>query len=317
MDTSFNLVRLPLIWLLAAATVIWITFSLLVRLLFAKSNRSTPACSQQERDWSIPTIDAHAQNDTPLHSWDPRLKILSFLTFWFCVASIDQLLPCLVALLISLMTIRLAKIPVRTSLKRIAALSGFIGMFLVIMPLTVHTRPGDHLLVFPPLDFFSFNLRGFSIALRIALKASAIALLMDPALGTSPFPMTLKALSQLRVPQVICQMLSLAHRYIFVFHHEAKRMATGMRARGFERRTNLETLKTMGNFLGMLFVRSFERTERVYDAMLARGYSGQFPGVINFEAKRKDWIKGLILLAAGLALVFSDRWIHLKLPYGF
>ena len=317
MEPTVHLVRLPLIWLVAAAALAGVIFYLLKYRLFPWSNRSAPAPSAQSRDWSIPSVDCHAQKDSPLHNWDPRLKIVSFLTFWFCVASIDQLPPCFLALLIALITVRLAKIPPRTSLKRIAALAGFISMFLVIMPLTVPTRPGDHLIIIAPLDFFSFNLRGFSIALRIALKASAIALLMDPALGTSPFPVTLNALSQLKVPQIICQMLSLAHRYIFVFQHESKRMATGMRARGFKQGTNLETLKTMGNFIGMLFVRSFERTERVYEAMLARGYSGHFPGMKKFHAQRKDWIKGLIWVAAGMALLISDRLLHLRLPYGF
>jgi cobalt/nickel transport system permease protein len=34
----------------------------------------------------------------------------------------------------------------------------------------------------------------------------------------------------------------------------------------------MDTLRALASFLGMLFVRSFERTERVFDAMQARGY---------------------------------------------
>lgn len=316
MNPSIHLFQIPSSWLLVGSLVFALLVFLGARRIIMPSRTNNRSAPKQERDWSIPPIDADAQKHSLFHTWDPRFKVVSLLVYWFCVASIKQLPLCFVAFLIACLAVWLAKIPVRTSMKRIAALSGFIGMFLIVMPLTVPAKPGDHLLVLDSFQFLKFNLRGFSLALRIGLKASAIALMMDPVLSTSPFPVTLNALVRLRVPNMIVQMISLTHRYIFVFHHEAKRMATGMQARGFQRRTNMDTLKATGNFIGMLFVRSFERTERVYDAMLARGYSGQFFGVAEFQAEQKDWIKGAVWVLSGLALVASDRWLHLRLPYG-
>lgn len=282
---------------------------------FLRARRSSTRSVSRDRDRTIPAIDAHAHNHSPFHNWDPRFKIASLFLYWFCVASLQQLPLCLLAFFISWAAARLAKIPLSTSMKRIAAVSGFVGMFLLVMPLTVPVKPGDHLLVPDSFQFIQFNLRGLHLAVRIGLKATAIALMMDPVLGTSPLPVTLKALAHLRVPDRICQMLSLAHRYLFVFHHEAKRMATGMLARGFHKETSLPTLKAMGNFIGMLFVRSFERTERVYDAMLARGYNGQIPAFMEFQAGKKDWLKGGFWVMAGLALVISDRMVQLPLPF--
>jgi cobalt/nickel transport system permease protein len=313
---SIHLIPLPFFWLLAASFLLALLVYVGARRIFFPAGPNKRSAPEQDRDWSIPSIDADTQKQSPFHNWDPRFKVVSLLIYWFCVASINQLPLCFVALLVALMAVRLAKIPVRTSMKRIAALSGFVGMFLIVMPLTVPAKAGDHLLVVDSFQFLKFNLRGLSLALRIGLKASAIALMMDPVLGTSPFPVTLNALARLKVPGMIVQMISLAHRYIFVFHHEAKRMATGMRARGFQKRTNMETLRTTGNFVGMLFVRSFERTERVYNAMLARGYNGQFHDVADFRAKPNDWLKGGFWVASGLALATSDKLFHLQLPYG-
>ena len=61
-------------------------------------------------------------------------------------------------------------------------------------------------------------------------------------------------------------------------------MYRGMKVRGFRKRTDLETMRSLGNLLGMLIVRSFDRTQRVYDGMLSRGYSGVFPTYIKFES---------------------------------
>jgi cobalt/nickel transport system permease protein len=85
-----------------------------------------------------------------------------------------------------------------------------------------------------------------------------------------------------------------------------------MGARGFRKQTDIETLRTIGNFLGMLLVRSFERTQRVYDAMLARGYDGTLPGVVGFHARRSDWLKGAFWLAAGLAVLAADRLLGIE-----
>ncbi len=189
-------------------------------------------------------------------------------------------------------------------------MGAFLGMFLVVMPLTVNARSGDLLVRFEHVSFLSFNGRGFMLALLICLKASAIALLVEPLLSTSPFPVTIQALARLRVPQMVCQMILLAHRYIFVFQHETSRMNKGMQMRGFRRRTDMETLHNIGNFLGMLLVRSFERTQRVYEAMIARGYTGQLSVTHEFRAMKGDWWKGLFWLSAGIGLVLVDRfWV--------
>ncbi len=84
-------------------------------------------------------------------------------------------------------------------------------------------------------------------------------------------------------------------------------MAVGMQVRGFRRRTSLETLRVMGNFLGMLFVRSFERTHRVYAAMQARGYQGRFPAPFCFKVTVGDWLHASLWLVFGVGLLIFDR----------
>jgi cobalt/nickel transport system permease protein len=153
----------------------------------------------------------------------------------------------------------------------------------------------------------TFNARGFYLAVVIILKATAIALMMEPLLATAPFPVTINALSQIGVPAKLCQMILLTHRYIFVFLHEARRMNIGMRVRGFRKKTDTETLKTIGNFLGMLFVRSYERTQRVYEAMLSRGYTGSFPVYTRFCASPKDRGFAFLWILLGVALILGDR----------
>lgn len=263
----------------------------------------------KERDWAIPTIDSQAQGHSLFHRWDARIKIVALVFFMFCAASVQNMAWALATLLVSALSILVAQIPLHRPLRRLRAMVPFLTMFLVVMPLTVPQKSGDLMVSFAHVPFLEFNGRGLELALLIVVKASAIALLVEPLVATAPFPATVQALARLKVPPMVCQMILLAHRYIFVFQHEAERMGKGMRARGFRKRTNLETLRTLGNFLGMLLVRTFDRTQRVHEAMLARGYANTFPQKIEFRARREDWLKGALWAGAGLGLLMADRWV--------
>lgn len=263
---------------------------------------------QAERDWSVPVIDAAAEGDSLFHRWDVRFKLVALLGFAFLVVATRSPWSALAAILISFSAVLLAGLPLVRSLRRLLAISGFLAMFLLVMPLTAATRPDDTLLVFGQLDWLSFNLRGLQLALAIVGKACAVALLMEPLLATAPLPRTVEGLTRLGVPEKVAQMILLAHRYIFVFIEEARRMSVGMQVRGFRRRSSVDTLQVMGNFLGMLFVRSFERTHRVYAAMQARGYRGRFPAPFYFKVTAGDWLHASAWLLLGIALLLFDRF---------
>jgi cobalt/nickel transport system permease protein len=76
-------------------------------------------------------------------------------------------------------------------------------------------------------------------------------------------------------------------------------------ARLFRKKTNISTLKIVGNIVGMLFAHGFERTQRVYYAMSSRGYRGEIKTQDEFKLSLSDFLKAflIILLAIALQLV--------------
>jgi cobalt/nickel transport system permease protein len=267
----------------------------------------TRVVPEKDPDWSIPPLaDGYDQGISLIHRWDVRCKIVTILAYSFAVASLRHLSAAALALGLSLVVLLISKVSFHKVMLRVVALTGFLGMMLVVMPLTVPVHPGDTLVVFGDLEWLDVNLRGMVLAATIAAKAMAVALLMEPLLSTAPLPVTLHGLSRLGVPDMAGQMVLLSYRYLHVFTHEARRMTAGMQARGFAKKTDMDTLKALANFLGMLFVRSFERTERVFDAMQARGYKGRFPSPCDLRIQWQDILKTGIWVAAGTALVFFD-----------
>ncbi len=287
---------LPLMFLLPAALIVFFA----TRKKRGRDRTDAP-------DWSIPTIDAEADRTSLFHRWDPAAKAASLLVCCFLIASLKSLTCSAIALVVSILAVFLTSLPWRGALRRLAAMSGFLVMFLVVMPFSTPTRQGETLLIFPLLENLPFHLRGLLLALTIVCKACAIALLMEPMLGTAPLSSTLQGFARLGIPGPIMQMILLSHRYIFVFQQEILRMHRSMRVRGFTARTDLATLRTMGNFFGMLFISSFDRTQKVYEAMLCRGYQGSFPTFERPVTSAKDVAKGLLCGMIGALLVILDR----------
>lgn len=259
-----------------------------------------------EPNWAVPTIDDHGGGDSLFHLWDPRCKLVGLLTFAFCVVSLRSLVLALVALSLALGAAVACRVPLRRAGRRLLAMSGFLLMLLLVIPFTAPLRPGETLLYFPGLAGLPFHGGGFILALTIVCKACAVALLMEPLFATAPLTVTLAACARLGVPESLGRMVLLCHRYIFVFLHEMSRMYRSMRVRGFAPASNLATAGAIGNFLGMLFVRSFERTGRVYEAMLCRGYRGSFPLAGGFVATPWDYTKTGLAILLGLTLLILD-----------
>jgi cobalt/nickel transport system permease protein len=260
-----------------------------------------------EPDWSIPAIDAQAQGASLFHTWAPAVKIGTLLLCCFLIASLRSLLWSGVALAVALLAVHLTQIPWQRSLRRLAAMSGFLLMFLVILPFTSPLHPDDTVLLFPLLHSWPFRWKGFLLALTVILKATSVALLMEPMLATSSLSRTLQGFSALGLPPVLTQMVLLCHRYLFVFQQEITRMQRSVRVRGFVPGTNLATMRTMGNCFGMLFIRSFERTERVHEAMLCRGYQGALPTGLLEKITPWDLVKGAVCSMIGCLLLTLDR----------
>ena len=264
---------------------------------------------KEERDWSVPQIEFEGGEVSPVHRWDVRFKLASFFLLAFLIVSLQHQETVLIALLLALIGYRVAAIPWRRAFKRLLGMAGFLSMFLLMLPLTSVRQTNDLVLVFGQIDWLGFNLRGLDLAILIILRAATVALLMEPLLATAPLPVTLAGLARMGVPRRLTELLLITHRYLYVFVHEARRMQVGMDVRGFRKSTSLATLRSVGNYVGMLFVRSFERTERVHAAMLARGYQGYWPQPICLNVTSADYLKAGTVTGLGLLLVLCDQFL--------
>lgn len=122
--------------------------------------------------------------------------------------------------------------------------------------------------------------------------------------GTTQAPELLRGLRHLRVPVTLTMIAAFMIRYLELLTGELRRMRTAMTARGYDPRW-LWQARPIATSAGALFIRSYERGERVHAAMLARGYTGVMPELNDRRATRGEWsaVGGLVAVAWSVAAV--------------
>lgn len=126
------------------------------------------------------------------------------------------------------------------------------------------------------------------------------------AATTSPRDLLL-GLQRLRVPATITTIATLMLRYVEVLVGEARRMRLARISRGHDPRL-LWQVGATARGVGSLFLRSYERGERVHLAMLSRGWTGALPVLGARATPAAAWLAGLTPVAVALAVVAAARW---------
>lgn len=164
------------------------------------------------------------------------------------------------------------------SVGRLARLGGLALPFVLASVTLPFTVPGQLVANFYGLTVSDAGLvRFISILLKSWLSVQAALLLTL----TTPVPDLLWALGRLHVPPTLVSITGFMYRYLFTLSDEAQRLIRARAARsgalpGSKSGGSLRwRVQTAGGMVGNLFLRSYERSERVYNAMVARGYTGQ------------------------------------------
>ena len=252
----------------------------------------------------INTFDRYEQQDSLIHLLDPRVKVV--VTVLFIVANV--LLPdgawlgFLAAWGLVLLVSSLARLPAAYTFKR-----AFIVLPFTLAAVTVlFTLPGEALLSWQvgsrTLVISDTGLLRFaSIVIRSWLSVQMAILLT----ATTQFPDLMHALTHLRVPAILVSIIAFMYRYLFVMADEALRLLRAREARSARLTGGTGggsmgwRAKVAGHMVGQLLLRSLDRSDRVYNAMLSRGYDGRLLTLNPHQMKRHDWLWG----ASGVVLI--------------
>jgi cobalt/nickel transport system permease protein len=254
-------------------------------------------------------LDPYLPRPSLVHSLDPRVKFILAVSFILtCTITPVGAWPIFILLFSLILAVEiLSEVGILYVLKRSLLAAPFV---LAALPL-IFTVPGDPL---ANLHLGSWNfivsVQGVERVLGIMVKSwlsVQAAILMS---ATMPFPDLLLAMRAVRIPRLLVAIIGLMWRYLFVLADEAVRLLRARAARSGQ--SDDPSLKTggsipwrahvAGGMAGNLFLRGFERSDRIYTAMLARGYDGEIRSMPLMPLSRGGWL--VIVIGLGVFILF-------------
>ncbi len=212
----------------------------------------------------------HYHGHSPVHRAPAHLKVLALLGFMMLVVATprDWYLAYAAYLLLLVAVVAVSRVPATYLLKRMVVEVPFV-VFAVLMPFIATG---------PRVDLLGVAVSASGLAAAWALLAKGtLGVLASLTLAATTEPRDLLAgLERLRVPSLLVQIMGFMVRYLDVVTDEMGRMRVARESRGFNAR-DVRHWPVLARSAGALFIRSYERGERVHLAMLSRGYTGTMP----------------------------------------
>ena len=229
---------------------------------------------------------ATGKSGGPVHRLDPRVKIICTVAYIICVvltapSAFSQFALFLTVILTAAL---LSRIPPGYVLKRSLVIFPFVLLVVAFVPFL---KKGEVV----------GSYGGLWVVWNVLVKSWLSVLAMILLGSTTDFQMLLKGLECLHFPKLFLMTIAFMYRYIFIIVNEAMRMERAHRSRYFGGQL-LRQVRIIGNMVGLLFIRAYERGERVYQSMCARGFDGEIRTLSHLKFKRWDMVYISLFLAA-------------------
>jgi len=216
-------------------------------------------------------LDKYSKLGSVIHELDPRTKIITFLLFVIFVittAPHDYLSFAAYAAIIFIVVL-LSKVPLSYVFKRVLVIIPFVLLVALFLP------------------FANKGPEGWTIFWNVIIKSFLAVLATIMLSSTTRFHILLKGFELLKFPKIMIMMLAFMYRYVFILVDEAHRMERARDSRYFGGEY-LRQIKIVCNIIGLLFIRAYERGERVYQSMSARGFNGNIITMTELKYTKID-----------------------------
>lgn len=213
---------------------------------------------------------------------DTRVKLLISILFSIITILISNTLAQILCLFSAFILYFISKVSLAQILKPLLA----VNIFMAFAWLTLLWQLSFH----SSQIIISYNPDGLLLALSITLKSNAILIAWRSLLYHDDINSLLQALASWHIPDKLLVIIYLVFRYGLLINEEYKRLERAMRMRGFKLKLSWHGLRSFSHLLATLLIKSFDRAERVYLAMLCRGFTGKFYYYSNLRWQRSDFV---------------------------
>ncbi|MFQ6072997.1 MAG: cobalt ECF transporter T component CbiQ [Methanosarcinales archaeon] len=243
------------------------------------------------------------QGDSLLHRLDARVKLISVFALIFGIVAINHWQIPISIFLLCLILIQNFKIPIKTYLNR---LRSPLMIATVVFIVVVFTYSGSYQV---------WNLVGIPIyqesidfAILLFFRIIAAVSVLNLFLAVTPITDVMDAMQWFRIPKVIVDLTAMMLRYIHLLSKESAIMYKAQQSRcGYSNKGIGEKIRQYSTIASTLLIRTFNRTEKIHNAMLSRGYNLESRLIQYKPLSNKDLFIIIFMLIGTILLLIIDR----------
>lgn len=256
-------------------------------------------------------LEENSRKNRWLQRIDPRVKIISTLLAVTCTVIVQNITVFPLFFLAALILVLSAGVSLKEFLLRSFVFISFFAL-IIALPLPFITS-GVPVAEFSLLGYVvTVTGEGVYLATAFILRVWAALSLLNMMVLTTSFDRLISAFSSLRLPKILTLLLDLTLRFIFEVSYEAARLSRAQDARMFRKLGLLDRMRSVAPILSGIFIRSYRRADRVYNAMIARGFDGKYISLKPLKLRLQDVGYFIIVAAYFIMFILVDREIILR-----
>ncbi len=250
--------------------------------------------------------EEHASRPGLLQRLDPRIKLFSIVLMAVTVSLVHSFWMLVLFVAVGAALAAASRLSVASFSRKVWLSAGLLALILVIPSTTAWVTPGA---VVIPMGRFSITEPGLVGAATLVLRVVAAAGFSLLVLWTMRWAQLLQALTALRVPGVIVATLAMTHKQIVTLLRTVEQIHLARESRLVTAGSTHDNRAWVTDRMAFVVRKSMKTADDVYDAMLARGYSGPVRTLVQLKTTRRDWVWVTACVVGCVAAVAVDRLV--------
>jgi cobalt/nickel transport system permease protein len=243
-----------------------------------------------------------------LQSIDPRVKLVTLVLFAVAVSLVHAVWALVAFVILTVLLAAASRVPVFSFVRKVWLSAGLLALLIALPSALSWFTPGRGVISAGPFTFTAPGLLGVATLVTRVAAAAGFALLI---IWTMRWSDLLRALSSLRMPDVVVATLGMTHKQILTLMRTVEQIHLARESRTLTLGTTRENREWVTERMAFVVRKSLKTADDVYDAMLSRGYTGTMPSLQKLRTGPGDWL----WLAASVALcamaLVTDRAVGL------
>jgi cobalt/nickel transport system permease protein len=261
-------------------------------------------------------LEEYTEGNSALHRLDTRIKLLCAITAIFCIVALSHWYVPLLFFGVCFGLVIYSRAKIKVYIDRLLIPITLIAFIGIIMPFTY----GTTIIARVPVLMIPIYSQGIYFGVLVFTRAISAVSVLNLLILVTPISSVMDSLAWFRVPGVLIDTMMIMFRYIGVLSEESARMYRAQVSRCGHSKTvgYFSKLTSIGNIAGSLLVRAFDRSEKVGNAMVSRGYTGK-RNLFTFEKKKLpklDTFIGALVIAATVGVLLADIFVLRTVHYG-